>query len=364
MSDELRVVMLAPSSARRKGFPLGAIILLSATALEMVACTSEEALTQPGTAVDPAAATSSLALTSNTWTAKAPRSGTALFGASAGMVPNSAGHSIVYVFGGTDGVGGSGFATSAYDVATNTWTGKGNDSDVFVFNSNGVGKVGGKLYFSGGYDYRGGTAEVTTNVWAYDAAGNRLIRKAEMPKATADGITGVIDGKLYVLPGTCSGDLWPDPHYCEQEPIRQLFRYNPVTNTWITRRSSPHFHKSGAAGVINGKLYVVGGFVTAALDVYDPATNTWTTLAPIPTAGRAMGAALGGKLFVIVGEGSELHSYVYNPGANTWTTRASPTWGHDAVVRVTLDGTSRLLAVGGAHGPNGDIPNDSELYTP
>ena len=38
--------------------------------------------------------------------------------------------------------------------------------------------------------------------------------------------------------------------------------------------------------------------------------------------------------------------------------------GHDALLKVQLDGRSRLLAVGGNHGPNIDIPNPTELYLP
>ncbi len=127
---------------------------------------------------------------------------------------------------------------------------------------------------------------------------------------------------------------------------------------------------NGAAGVVSGKLYVAGGFInassdpTAALDVYDPATNTWATLAPLPTAGAAIGATLGGKLFVIVSASSGLKAYAYDPGSNTWKARAAPTWGHDALVRVTLDGHAALLAVGGSHGADGEIANDTELYTP
>jgi N-acetylneuraminic acid mutarotase len=342
-------------------------LVLTLSGLALAAC--GETPTQPETGGEPAPPAPSFALASNTWTARAPRPGTPLSGVAAGVVTNSAGHSIVYVFGGADGEGGEAFVTSAYDVTTNTWTAKGPDSRVSVFNSNGVGKIGSKLYFSGGYNYTGGERTIRWETWAYDPATDRLIRKAIMPKATADGVTGVLDGKLYVLPGTCSGDLWPNPGYCEQEPIRRLFRYDPATNAWVGRASSPHFHKQGAAGVINGKFYVAGGFTSfsgsgpvADLDVYDPATNTWRTLAPLPTAGRAIGAVLQGKLFVIAGSG---HAYAYNPVTNTWKTKAAPTWGHDALVRVTLDGHPHLLAVGGNHGQNfPKIPNDSELYTP
>jgi Kelch motif protein len=90
----------------------------------------------------------------------------------------------------------------------------------------------------------------------------------------------------------------------------------------------------------------VGGFhgsqPVADLDVYDPATDTWTSRAPTPTAGRAIGTALQGKLYVLAG----LNAYVYNPGTKKWSSIAAPTWGHDGVVRVVINGKPKLLAVG------------------
>jgi N-acetylneuraminic acid mutarotase len=333
-------------------------LLSAALALGIPACTSEPGPTEPVAADNAVPAALSSALASNTWTAKAPHNFSPLYNRSAGVVTNAAGRSMVYVFGGTDGQGGTGFGTSTYNVATNTWSGKA-DSRVYVERSNGVGTIGSKLYFSGGYDRSSGEPWPSRNLWAYDPAANRMIRKADMPKATAQGVTGVIDGKLYVLPGTCA-----DFQSCEQEPIRQLFRYDPATNKWVGRAPSPHFHRHGAAGVINGKLYVAGGFhgfqPVAYLDVYDPATNRWKTLAPIPRAGHAIGAAMDGKLFVI----SWPNAYVYNAVTNKWRTIAAPAHAHQGLVRVLLNGHAHLLAVGGYHGPNGDIPSDSELYTP
>jgi N-acetylneuraminic acid mutarotase len=335
------------------------ISLLSATmALGMVACTSEETPTQPETAGDQSMATLSPALASNSWTTKAPLPD-GPFGVSAGMAVNSAGQSIVYTFGGQlpDSPGPGPAVVEAYNVATNTWTSRSAHVQP-VTRGNGVGKIGSKLYFSGGYY---GDELYASELDAYDYGTDRMIKKADMPKHTGDGVTGVINGKLYVLPGTCELDD------CATNPIRRLYRYDPATNTWVAGALSPHVHKNGAAGVINGKFYVAGGLGVTDLDVYNPATNTWKTLAPLPTAGRAIGAALGGKLFVISSGntfGDEVHSYAYNPATNTWKIRTSPTWGHGAAVRVVLNGTSRLLAVGESHGPNCDIPNDSELYTP
>ncbi|HYF38783.1 MAG TPA: hypothetical protein VD930_03760, partial [Gemmatimonadales bacterium] len=59
----------------------------------------------------------------------------------------------------------------------------------------------------------------------------------------------------------------------------------------------------------------------------------------------------------------DLQSYEYNPSTNVWRSRARPKWSHDGVVRVTLDGSAHLVAVGGGHGSGTEYPNESEIYT-
>jgi N-acetylneuraminic acid mutarotase len=333
--------------------------------LAVAACGEDRLPTQPETAGDPTPAAPSLALASNSWTPRAPIVGLFIFGVAAGVAPNAAGQSIVYTFGGVTDDGGNEAHIQAYNAATNTWTIK--TSRVGPFDLNGVAKIGSKLYFSGGQEHDGSGEAVSTPVtWAYDYTNDRLTRKANMPKATSQGVTGVIDGKMYVLPGFCDGSGWPAPGYCDHSAIRQLYRYDPLKNAWGARRACPHYHPHGAGGVIDGKFYVAGGG-TAALDVYDPATDSWRTLAPLPTTGRAIGTVFGQRLFVIVGFGSERRAYAYDPATNTWQARAAPTWDHSAIARVTLDGVAHLVAVAGGHDgpypPGGTIANDSELYT-
>jgi N-acetylneuraminic acid mutarotase len=193
----------------------------------------------------------------------------------------------------------------------------------------------------------------SSRAWAYDPAVRQVTPVASMPKRTAEGVTGVIAGKLYVLPGLVDENF-------EQKPIRRLYRYDPATDKWGARRSAPHFHRLAGAGVIGGKFYVAGGLGNTDLDVYDPATDTWTTRAPIPKAGRAIGTALSGKLYVVVG----VDAYVYDPGTNRWSAIADPTLVHDGLVRVVINGKPKLLAVGGQNGVHSDIANNTEVYTP
>ncbi len=331
-------------------------------ALALFGCSSEQSPTQPETTADAAprsaSASAAVSAASNTWTVKAPPPGVPQFGRFAAVAPNAAGESVVYVFGGTDGEGGSGVSGAAYHVATNSWTYLGLSSKVSAFYTNGVGKIGNRFYFSGGFDYGSGTKAIVWATWSYDYVHDRMTRLTKPPISSADGVTGAIDGKLYVLPGVCDGDGYPNPGFCVEEPTKRFYRYDPGTDTWLARAPAPHFHRGGAAAVIGGKLYVAGGTKgpsgqdpVRTVDVYSPATNTWRTLAPLPTGGRAAGTVLQGKFFVVIAS----HAYLYDPATNTWTPKAAPASQPDAVVRVTLGGRVRLIAVG---------QGATEMYTP
>ena len=347
------------------------ISLRLALAIFLAGC-GQETPTQPSAAADPDHTAPSMATAaSNTWAPIAPMPGFGGSGPAISVANFSSGLSKAYVFGGTNGSGGSGVVIRIYDVATNTWSLPKDPitKQVTVFNTNGAGNIGGKLYFSGGYDYGSGTREIQSLVWAFDVVTETLTRKADMPLHTADGVSGVIGNMLYVLPGTCSGQGWPSPTYCETEPIRKLYRYNPATNFWVVKAWCPHYHRNGVGGVIDNKFYVVSGgkfdqfTPTANLDVYDPATNVWKSLAPLPTALKSVvGAVLDGKLFVIgQTSGGSIRHYAYVPATNKWITKAAPSHYGSPAARVSLNGKSRMLVLSGA---TDDSPDASQIYTP
>lgn len=344
-------------------------IALTLGILALAGCGENSAPTQPETTGDQSLATTSSALPSNNWTNRArlpdilPRGGLA-----AGVVNNVAGQPILYVLGGffEDHPNGT---VLAYDYSMNTWTTKASYLERQY--TNGVGRIGGKLYFSGGYlGGRDGTCCDATQrtLYAYDPVADRLIRKADMPRQTAEGVTGVINGKLYVLSGTCADDE-PPVFDCDVESNRRLlYRYDPATNTWTTLGPAPHSHAGGAGGVINGRFYVAGGSGNRRLDVYDPVTNIWRARADLPEArGGAGGAVLQNKLYVIGGNGPSgtRAVFAYDPVTNIWKTRASLNVGRTSLAAaslVTVYGNPKILAVGGFDGSEG--PGANELYTP
>lgn len=347
---------------------------ITPAALLLGACGENGVPTQPEPGQEALSDVPALALAPDTWTPMSPSSpappfpGARAEGYVAGMARNAAGQTVVYVFGGGD-VDEQVFSipTFAYNVATNTWaTTRGG---IEGMHTNGVGTIGGRLYVTGGRT-EGEFFEFFKTTWAYNPATDRMTRKADLPKSIANGVTGVISGKLYVLAGACSMEA-DIPGNCLPDGVdRQLYRYDPSTNTWAARRKSPREHTGGAGGVINGKFYVVGRFSTstqsrADLDVYDPRTNTWKTLAPMPAGGdgRLVAAVLRNKLHVLAakslgGGAVAVSHYVYNPVNNTWQKRASPPAGGE-LVQVTLNDRGHLLLV---HHPFSG--GQTYLYTP
>lgn len=342
---------------------------LTLSLLALAACSESTDPTPPRTAGDLSSETPSFALARNGWTNRARLPGSDIIprgGLAAGVVNDAAGQPILYAFGGffEDHTHGT---ILAYDYSRNAWTTKGSSLELSY--SNGVGKIGGKLYISGGYlgGREGFCCDATQRtLYAYDPRADRLIRKADMPRQTAEGVTGVINGKLYVLSGTCVDDE-PPVFDCDVESNRRLlYRYDPATNTWTTLGPAPHSHARGAAGVINGRFYVAGGG-NRRLDVYDPTTNTWKARADMPEARSGAGTVLQNQLYVIGGVGSSGNRavFAYDPVTNTWKTRASLNVGRSSLAAasmVTIYGNPKILAVGGFDGS--ERPGANELYTP
>jgi N-acetylneuraminic acid mutarotase len=347
------------------------ILALTVGALALVSCAPDENPTQPTTGDESPAAAPSFALAANSWTTRA-RMPTGR-GSLALAVANSGGKPILYAIGGDEGRYSTD-TVEAYNVATNTWTMKA-PLPAPLTSTNGVGLIAGKLYVSGGvirnHDNESGDAYVYS-LYAYDIVTNTWTRKADMPRPIARGISGVINNKLYVLTGFC-GQNGFGQNQCADFVTRRLYVYDPVTNTWDTSLPwCPDAHVNGAGGVINGKFYVVGGTGSdhngsRKLHVFDPATRRWTIKAPMPVARFGIGAAVLGNRLYVIGGGTNSGAIVntvqaYNPMNDTWITKASmPTARAQlGAVRATLDGQSRIFAVGGS----GAYGHRNEAYTP
>jgi N-acetylneuraminic acid mutarotase len=297
-----------------------------------------------------------LTVTSNTWLKRAEMWGIVRYWMATATVPNSAGQSILYVIGGktesgdSEGYGGSLSKVQAYNVATNTWTYPAPLPKPLYW-TNGAGVINGKIYVSGGVaSYQNHRPEL----YMYDPGKNTWTRKRDMPLPAWRGVSGVINNKLYVLPG-CTQNTRLD---CLLQDPLVFYRYNPVTDQWTSLPPPSQRRMDGVAGVIGGKLYVAGGtdgtYARTGVDVFDPATNQWTSKASMPEGQfGAAGAALRGKLYVIGGRRPVFEpvpwTSVYDPATDAWT-RVAPLPAARAAIaasRVMLNGQPRIELVGG-----------------
>jgi N-acetylneuraminic acid mutarotase len=337
--------------------------LLTLGAFGLAACGEET--TQPNTAVDQPTAPLA-AVTSNTWLTR-PDMPLELVFATAAVVPNAAGQSILYVMGG-------GKADSpllgrpiplgevrAYNVAANTWTSK-RDMPVARWGMNGAGVIGGKIYVTGGYTPFG-YRQPTASLFVYNTATNSWTQKRNMPAAGGSGMTGVIRGQVYVV--TFDSGV-------------HFFRYDPTRDSWTRLPNPPDYPNDNVGGgVIANKFYLTGAREgESRVVVYDPLSNQWTTkrgwsnpscLPYLPCYLLGPTVVMLSHLYVfggyLSGRSGGLGVFIYDPVSDTWETKPLLTtlyWATYSLTaaRVFLDGKPRVEVVGGTR------PGNNQQYIP
>jgi N-acetylneuraminic acid mutarotase len=111
-----------------------------------------------------------------------------------------------------------------------------------------------------------------------------------------------------------------------------------------------------AAAVLDGRLYVAGGFglprgtQSRAFEAFDPATSTWAKLAPLPEARDHAGlTAIGGRLYLTGGNGEGFQPrpnlWIYDASKDHWSAGPPMPDRRSAHGAVAADG--RLYLVGG-----------------
>ncbi len=206
----------------------------------------------------------------------------------------------IYVMAGYDAKGVSTDSVFVYNPATNTWTTA--HPLPRTNNHNSAAVAAGKLYSFAG---------LSNATYVYDPINDSWTQVASLNVShSGTAAVGVINDKIYVAGGGLG---------------TALEVYDPAANTWTLLASMNVSRNHCGGGVIDGKLYVVGGRDSAqaptALEVYDPATLSLTSRAPMPTGRSGIGTAVvNGELYVFGGELPALHSEVevYNPTTNTW----------------------------------------------
>jgi N-acetylneuraminic acid mutarotase len=131
--------------------------------------------------------------------------------------------------------------------------------------------------------------------------------RSPMPTARNHAAIGVVNGKIYVIGGRLGAafiGIASNTDVVEE--------YDPATDSWGAVRARMLTARSASAwGTHGGRIYVAGGeyqnaqlmAAFRALEAYDPATNQWVSLPsmPIPRHGLA-GAMVGNRLHLVGGD--------------------------------------------------------------
>jgi len=170
-----------------------------------------------------------------------------------------------------------------------------------------------------------------------------------LPSGQGEMVSGVVNGKIYVIGG---GD--------GSQNNNQI--YDPSTDTWTTGAALPVAQFAMTSAVVNGKIYVIGGWNGSHNNnqIYDPVANTWSTGAVLPVGQDLMtSAVISGKIYVIGGNlGSQNNNQIYDPVANTWSTGAVLPVGQVSMTSQVVGG--KIYVIGGDLGSH----NSNQIYTP
>ncbi len=197
----------------------------------------------------------------------------------------------IYAIGGV--VYSSGFFSTVeeYDPVTDTWQQKTNMPT--ARSDFAVGVVNNKIYAIGGYKYNYYSSGYLNTVEEYDPATDTWQRKTDMPTAKSNLAIGVVNNKIYAIGGYTGSSL------------STVEEYDPVTDTWQQKTDMPTARSSFAIGVVNNKIYAIGGYDGKYLNTveeYDPVTDTWQQKTDMPTARSSFAiGVVNNKIYAIGG---------------------------------------------------------------
>jgi N-acetylneuraminic acid mutarotase len=148
----------------------------------------------------------------------------------------------------------------------------------------------------------------------------------------------------------------------------EVWRYNPLTNSWTQMNNFVNARNGVTCFVINDTAYAgLGAYGSTYYNDfyrYDAAGDQWIPVASFPGGARylAMAFSIGGKGYVGCGFSGGQHNdfYEYDPASNTWTVKASfPGSSREAGLGISI-GNYGIMG----WGYNGPSLTDAYLYNP
>jgi N-acetylneuraminic acid mutarotase len=213
-------------------------------------------------------------------------------------------------------------ALSSDEVIENSWTTKSPMPQAISGIKATV--ANGKIYIM--------TAEVN---YEYNPAVDNWTAKTPMPTARHGFGIAVCQDKIYLIGG--ENGTYGYVNYLSTNEV-----YDPLTDTWETKKPMPTSRHKLEANVVNGRIYLIGGITdnyrsihTSVNEVYDPATDSWTTKQQAPFAVDCYASAVVDNKICIMGGGlgfnerarnitlNQISNQIYDAETDTWSLGAS-----------------------------------------
>ena len=266
-----------------------------------------------------------------------------------------------------------------YDPETDTWEQRADMPTPRSAVSTSV--VDGKIFVIGGEQlkkikgYRGWALEgkKLPTVEMYDPVTDTWTQKADMPTPRSYLSTSVMDGKIYAIGGMSSST--------EQGRLETVEVYDSATDTWAKTESINHARSCAAISVVNGEIYAMGGRgwsgiqsepdpYLSSVEVFNLKTNGWQKRTEMPAPKTSHTASvIDGKIYVIGGyvqEDKKLKNLAtiesYDPTTDRWTQEPEMLIGKSGHTTEVIDG--KIYIFGGDSRFGEDPLTSVEVYDP
>ncbi len=174
---------------------------------------------------------------------------------------------------------------------------------------------GGRILVAGGFQ----GATIVDRVLLYDPVGDAWSDGPPMPARRHHLSLAALNGSVYALGGL---------EEITFSPKASCFRLDAGASAWTPIAPLPNARGAAAAGAVDGRIVLAGGFGTGALLplslLYDPKADQWELGAPLPSPREHLAGfvhddqfwTVGGREFSLSTNTNKVE--VYDPKSDTW----------------------------------------------
>ena len=137
--------------------------------------------------------------------------------------------------------------------------------------------------------------------------------KTPMPTGRALFAVGVVNNKIYAIGGA---DI-------SSPTLNTVEEYDPATDRWVEKSPMPTARRELTVGVVGGKIYALGGYdgssYLTTVEEYDPATDQWTAKASMPAARVQFAVSVVKDKIYAIGGQYTINIEKYDPATDQWS---------------------------------------------